>query len=356
MLFQPRLYLALGLNVFLQLFQCRQTRFELRIVCCFGIDLLLCAAALFFQSGLLFLRVFELRLRLLQRSLLFLQLHLQIGQMRRIWQVQAILFLRQPFAARRKVGQNVRGIALMRGFEFDLLLHLHRLAAGFRCLQLCLAPRLVQCRQPVILLLRRLLRLLDAHHEFFEMHLGLRELFLLLLPLTFPLIALCLEGIELRLQTIARLDHELDLRFQTANFGIGLVQVPLRLMHAIAGGIMRLAHVFEFGLDVTQLCSVFFEIDLRAFDIAKKLVLFRFRFVLAQQPQQLLLFFLVRLQFAEFLRHCRLRLQLFQIRIQFAQDIFQTCQVLARVMQAVFSFSTTFLVFRHSCGFFKENA
>ncbi len=60
--------------------------------------------------------------------------------------------------------------------------------------------------------------------------------------------------------------------------------MTLRLMHAVAGSVMRLTHVLEFGFDVTQLGGLFFQVDLRTFDIAEVFVLLGFGFVLAQQP------------------------------------------------------------------------
>ncbi len=184
------------------------------------------------------------------------------------------------------------------------------------------APGLFQRRQRFMLLLRHLLRLLDPRRVFLQLQLRFRQVILVLAALALPLVALRGQRIELRLQPVARFDHELDLRFQAADFGIGLVQMVLRLVHAVARAIVRLPHVFQFGFDVAQLRGLPLQIGLRLFDVAEKFFLLALRFVLAQQPQQLLLFFLVGLQFAEFLRHRGLRLQLFQVGIQFAQDVF----------------------------------
>ena len=84
------------------------------------------------------------------------------------------------------------------------------------------------------------------------------------------------------MQTAARFDNELDLCFEAADFRIGLIQMALRLMHAIAGAVMRLTHVLKFGFDVTQFGSLFFQIDLRFFDVAEMFVLLAFGFVFAQ--------------------------------------------------------------------------
>ena len=121
--------------------------------------------------------------------------------------------------------------------------------------------------------------------------------------------------------------------------------MALRLVHAIAGGIMRLAHVFEFGLDMAQLGVLFFQVGLRFFDIAEVFFLLVLCFVLPQQPQQFLLLVLIGLQRTELMGDRRLRLQLFQVCIQFAQDVLDADQVLARVVQTVFGFTAAFLVF-----------
>ncbi len=355
-LLQPGLHLALGLHAFLQLLQGIQARFQLRIGGGFGIDLRLRRAALLFQLRLLFLGFFQQMLRLFQRHLLFFQLFLQVGQMRAVRHAHAIFFLRQPLAPHRQAGQDIGSIALVRRFQLDLLLDLHDLAARLGGFQLRLAPGLLQRRQRLVLLLRGHLRLLDARGLLFQHQLGFGQFFLVLAALALPLVALGGERIQLRLQAAARLDHELDLRFQAADLGIGLVQVPLGLVQAVAGGVMRLAHLFELQLDMAQLGGLLFQVGLGLFDIAKDLFLLGLRFILAQQPQQLLFFFLVGLQCVELARHFRLAFQLFQVGVQFAQDVFHAREVFAGVVQAVFGFAAAFLVFGDAGGFFQEDA
>ena len=84
--------------------------------------------------------------------------------------------------------------------------------------------------------------------------------------------------------------------------------MALRLMHPVAGGVVRLTHVFQFGFHMAQLGGLFFEIDLGFFDFAEKFFLLGFCFGLAQQPKQFLLFFLIALQFAKFICDRGLRL------------------------------------------------
>ena len=42
--------------------------------------------------------------------------------------------------------------------------------------------------------------------------------------------------------------------------------------------------------------------------------------------------------------------------VQFTQDVFDTGQIIACVVQAVFGFAATFFVFGHACGFFQKHA
>ncbi len=65
---------------------------------------------------------------------------------------------------------------------------------------------------------------------------------------------------------------------------------------------------------------------------------------------------MIGLQLVEFLRDGCLALQLFQIGIEFAQDVFDAHQVFARVLQAVFGFAAAFLVLRDAGRFFQEDA
>ena len=113
---------------------------------------------------------------------------------------------------------------------------------------------------------------------------GLRQLILKLRTLTLPLIALRRKRIELGLQARARLDHELDLRFQATDLGVSLIQRTLRLMHPVTRRVVGLTHVLELGLDVTQSRCLFFKTGLCLVDLACEFFLLSFGFVLAQEP------------------------------------------------------------------------
>ena len=115
-----------------------------------------------------------------------------------------------------------------------------------------------------------------------QVSVGLRQLILKLRTLTLPLITLRRKRIELGLKTRARLDHEFDLRFQTPDLGVGLIQRTLSLVHAITRRIMGLTHVLQLGLDMAQSGRLLFEISLRLVDVASEFFLLGLGFVLAQ--------------------------------------------------------------------------
>ncbi len=244
----------------------------------------------------------------------------------------------------------------MRRFQFQLLLGLHDPRARFRALVLRGAPGGVQLGQLLALLLGHHLRLFHLGGQFFEVEFRLFDLFLVFAALAAPLVALGRQGGQLGLQAGARFDDELDLRFQAADFRIRLVQMALRRMQAVAHGKVRLAHLLQGQFHVAQLGRLFFQVRLRLFHFAEIARLLVLRLVLAQQPQQFLLFFLVRLQGVETRGHGRLRFQLFQVGIEFAQDVFHAQQIFARILQAVFRLAAAFLVFRHAGRFFQEDA
>ncbi|EGF30677.1 hypothetical protein IMCC9480_1016 [Oxalobacteraceae bacterium IMCC9480] len=206
------------------------------------------------------------------------------------------------------------------------------------------------------MLLQHLLGLFDAFALLFEQQLGFGLLFGKLALLALPVIALGGQRIELRLQAAARFDDELDLGFEAADFGIGLVQRALRLMQAVTGSKMRLPHVLEFQLDMAQLGGFLLECGLGFFDLHEKLVLLGLRFVLAHQPEQFLLFFLIGLHVAKTRGDSGLCVKLFEVGIEFAQDVFDPQQIFARVVQPVFGFAAALLVLRDAGGFFQKDA
>src|SRR5690606_6153483 len=185
---------------------------------------------------------------------------------------------------------------------------------------------------------------------------GLRDLFHAMGLLGIPFGDLLLELVAARLQAIARFDDVADLGFQAADLGIGLVQLALRGVHGIAGGVVRLPARFELGLAGTQAGDRGFQIVLGLGDfLVFTLALFA-RAGFFQQPQGKLLFLAIGLQFAVLPRHFGLRLELFQLAAQLAQDVLDAGEVLARVGQAVLGFAAALFISRHAGGLFQEHA
>jgi hypothetical protein len=67
-----------------------------------------------------------------------------------------------------------------------------------------------------------------------------------------PLGGLFLQLHQALLDALAAFDHEADLGFQPADFGAGFVELALRLVDLVAGGVVRLAHGFQFAFDAAQ--------------------------------------------------------------------------------------------------------
>ncbi len=128
-LLQPWLHLALGLDAFLQLLEGRQARFELRVGGRFRAHLGLGLRTLLFHALLLFRGFLEQHRLLFERLLLFFQLQAQVGQMAAVREIEAAFFLLQALAPRDQAIEDIVGIALMRRFQFDLLLRLHNFGA-----------------------------------------------------------------------------------------------------------------------------------------------------------------------------------------------------------------------------------
>jgi hypothetical protein len=117
-----------------------------------------------------------------------------------------------------------------------------------------------------------------------------------------------------------------------------------------------LAHVLQFQLDVAQAGRLRFQPRLGRFHLAEVALLLGLGFVLAQEPQQLLLFFLLRLQSVEAGGDDGLGFQLFQVGVQFAQDVFHPQQILAGVVEAVFRFPAPLLVLGDAGRFLEKHA
>ena len=356
MLGQPRLDLAVGLHVLLQLLERGTAGFQAGNGGGFRLHAVLRGTACLVELRHLCLGVFQRGLRFGQHFFLLSQFGTQRFELHVIRLVEAGGLLRQTFAALLKLQQGLVGIALVRGFELERLFRLQNRGALIVQRGLRVPPLRLHARQFVGFahdVFGGLRGTLLGHGQLF---LGRGKVFLRLIALRMPLLLLRGQRGDLLLDAVARFHHVADLGFQTADFGVGFVERALRGVHRIGRGVMRNAHRFEFSLDMAQLRGLRFQVDLRLFDGTLMALLLSLRFTLAQQPQQVLLLFAVGLQRLEALRDFGLALELFEVGAEFAEDVFHACEVFTRVGEAVFGFAAALFVLRHARGFFQEDA
>jgi len=127
-------------------------------------------------------------------------------------------------------------------------------------------------------------------------------------------------------------------------------------MDGIAGGVVRLARALQVGLQLAQAGHGRLEIGLGLLDGQRVLHAVAIGLALLQQPQEALLLFAFRLESLVALGDLGLRLELFELGGQFAQDVLDPGHVLARVGQAVLGLAAALLVARHARGLFQEHA
>ena len=292
-LFEPRLDLAFGLDVFLQLLERGEARVELMNLRAFGLHALLRGAAFAVEARQRFLRVRETRLRVVQNFFVLGELHAQVFELRFVRGVETARFRLQALVTLLQLLQLLIRIALMRGFELERLFGLRDAAALRVQLRLRIAPARFERGHRVVL---RGGFVFGERGFFFgdgQLFFGVRDIALRLFGLRLPLLALRGQRGDLRLHAIARFDDELDLGFEPADFRIRFVQRALRALHRVARGVMRDPQRFELRFDFAQLRGLRFEVDLRLFDRALLALPLAAGFVLAQQPQQTLLLFAV---------------------------------------------------------------
>ena len=140
MLVEPRLDLAFGLDVFLQLLERRETRVELMDLRAFGLHALLRGAAFAVETRQRFLRIGETRLRVVQNFFVLGKLHAQVFELRFVGRVETARFRLQALVTLLQLLQLLVGIALMRGFELQRLFGLRDPAALRVQLRLRVAP------------------------------------------------------------------------------------------------------------------------------------------------------------------------------------------------------------------------
>ena len=155
---------------------------------------------------------------------------------------------------------------------------------------------------------------------------------------------------------LSALDHKPDFSLQPPDVSAGLVQQALRLVHLVAGCVMRLADGFQIGLDAAQIGQAGLQRGTGAFGVKFHLVLVGQGVGAFQKPLLLLFQGDVGVERVEPRRHFGLFFQFVQVCVKLTQDVAHAGEVLARVVQAVFCLASTFLVFGNARCFFQKQA
>ena len=154
--------------------------------------------------------------------------------------------------------------------------------------------------------------------------------------------------------TLPSFNDKTNFGFQLTYFCAGFVQQTLRLIDLISRGVVGLSNSFKIGFDVTQVGNAGFQINDSLVDICLDFDLIRFSIGTLEEPKLLLFESAVGFKVIKALSHFGLFFQLFQIGIEFTQDVFNTRQVLARVRQTIFGFPASLFVFRNTSGLFQK--
>ena len=269
---------------------------------------------------------------------------------------QGIAVRAQTLMALLKLAALFFDVALLRGQHLDLLLHLPHAVALLVGRTLGLAQGIFQIRQRFGLLFA----LCGEHHRlFFGLHHGFSDLFDFhrrILASGAPGADLLLELRQALLYPSAPLDHEADFGLQLAHFGAGLVELALCLVDLIPRGVMRLTDGLQFRLDPAQIGGTGFQVGQGLGGVLLDLGLIGLSFRALQEPQLVLLERGARLQVVVAGRHFSLFLQLFQVGVELAQDVFHPRQVLTGVREPVGGFPPAFLVFGNTGRLLQEQA
>ena len=284
------------------------------------------------------------------------ELLLQVGQPIEVRRRELALLTGQLVAPRVELAALVFEAAALGREHLDLLLHRRDLGALFVAAALCSAHGFVEAREIARLLFglrREQLALFVGTFDLIGDLLDLAQRFGLALA---PLRALHRELDQPLLDARAAFDDIADSFFEAADFERGLCERTLRNMQLVAGRVMRLTDRLELGLAVPQLGHARFE---RGARLGHGLLDRRFdrrRIAMLQEPQLVQLQLAGRLQRAVLRRDLGLLLELVEVAVQLAQDVFDAGQVLARVLQPVLGLAAAFLVFRNARGLFEKQA
>ena len=162
---------------------------------------------------------------------------------------------------------------------------------------------------------------------------------------------------ELALQAAARFDDELDLRFQAADFGIGLVQVALRLVQRSPTAKCAWRMCSSSSLDVAQLGGLLFQVGLGLLHLAEELVLLGLALRSCAAARAVSAFLPGRPAARGSGWPPRPAPRSFSRLAFSSRRMSSTRSRFSRVsLQAVFGFAAALLVLRYAGRFFQENA
>ena len=355
-LVQPGRQLAIGFDLFLQCPQRFTPGRQIGLLARFLVQGLLRRATLLIQLRHHVLQLGQACLHDLQLLRTAGHLGLLLQQLGRLRRSQCLAVGQQPFAPLFLLARLLVDAALLGRQHLDLLLHLHHGATLFGRLLLSLAQGILQIGQLHGLLfdLRR-----QNGCLFFGFHvLGRQRLALgfgLELALV-PVEKLLAQLLQALLGTLAVFHHEADFRLQLADLSRGFVQLALRQVDLIARRVMRLADRLQLAFGAAHFRHARFQRGMRGVHIGLDLVLVARRILALEVPQLVQSPRTGLLQTLVFLRHFGLFFQLFEFAVQLAQDVFHACQVLARVVQAVFGFAPALLVLADASCLFQKQA
>ena len=171
-----------------------------------------------------------------------------------------------------------------------------------------------------------------------------------------PLRHLLFERCQALHDALTAFHHKADFGLKPPDFRAGLVQQPLGLIDLRARVVMRLANTFQVSLDAAQVSGSALQRVNRRTRVLFDFVLVSQRFRTLQKPLLMLLERHIDLQGFVLTRHLGLGFELFQVGIEFPQDVAHTGQVFTGIGQAVLGFAATLFVFGDAGGFFQKQA
>ena len=239
---KPGLQAAIGAHLLLQGLERFQPRRQLRLAGRGVVHILLLTPALRFQLGQRILQFLQARLCQGGRIAGLRQLVLQVAQSGFVWRGQGIAVGLQAFKPTAQLTRLLLDVALLGSQHLDLLLHLRDagpLVIGTALCQPKSVFELGQLPRLVFHLGSQQLRLLGAGQGLI---IEPDQFSLSTLSASGPLKGLVGQRLQPLLDPLTPLDHEADLCLEPADFGTGLIQQTLGLVHLVACRVVGLAH------------------------------------------------------------------------------------------------------------------